>query len=370
MSSLRDVYTYSGTFDSELWFLYLYGVVPSRYEYEVKGGEMIDFSKFEFNDDIKQFFRGGPYKVREYSYTVTDLRDTDKEEIDFSKMDTNDSIGGSFCFTADEKVIFITGPKVQIFYDAEKEDLNYIKDIAKKIYDICPKEEPEEKKSTVGLIKVYNGDYYTDTCKIKEVEVNIEETYNDDFVSVDKDIREFLKSDNESGIILLYGTYGSGKTYYIRHLCAVEPKEYIIVPNSVATHLGDPELISFVTDHKGAVFILEDCEQILEDRADNSWNSAISTILNMSDGLTGDIANIKFICTFNAPVTKIDPALLRKGRCVAKYEFKELTEDKVKALNDKYELGLDEIKPMTVAEVFNAEKTDYTEEKKRKKIGF
>ena len=39
MSSLRDVYTYSGTFDSELWFLYLYGVVPSRYEYEVKGGD-------------------------------------------------------------------------------------------------------------------------------------------------------------------------------------------------------------------------------------------------------------------------------------------------------------------------------------------
>lgn len=368
MRNIRDVYTYSGTFDAELWYIYLYGTVPSRYEHEVKGDEGFDFGTFDVMS-LQKFFKE-PIQFRRYSYTLIDNREdaSDKDEFNIEDIVANESYGGSISVKGDHRVVFIKQGSVVIFYEPT-EDYEAIKELAKEIYDTVPQEEPEEQKSKVGLIKVYNGDYYTDACKIREVDINIEETYNDDFLPVYKDVREFLKSDR-SGIILFYGEAGSGKTTVIRHLCAVEPKEYIIVPNSVATHLGDPELISFVTDHKGAVFILEDCEQILEDRSENAWNSAISTILNMSDGLTGDIANIKFICTFNAPVTKIDPALLRKGRCVAKYEFKELCEDKVAALNDKYELDLPEIKPMTVAEIFNADKADYTEEKKRKKIGF
>lgn len=107
------------------------------------------------------------------------------------------------------------------------------------------------------------------------------------------------------------------------------------------------------------------------DRTDNPWNNAITTILNMADGLLSDIVNIKFICTFNAAVDKIDEALLRKGRCFAKYEFKELCEEKVERLNDKYNLEIKEIKSMTLAEVYNADKRDYSEEtKKPRKIGF
>lgn len=372
MGNIRDVYTYSGTFDAELWYIYLYGLIPSRYEYEVKGDERFDFNNFDYKE-LYKFFTEQP-KLRNYSYTLVDNNDKEDEDpseklfkLEDLRLD-NESYGGSIAIAGDYRVLFIAQNKIVVFYNPS-ENYQTIKDLAKAVYDMIPQEEPEEQKSKVGLIKVYNGDYYTDTCKIKEVDVNVEETYNDDFLPVYEDVREFLKTD-DSGVILFYGESGTGKTFMIRHLCNVEPKEYIIVPNSVAMHLGDPELISFVTDHKGAVFILEDCEQILEDRSDNAWNSAISTILNMSDGLTGDIANIKFICTFNAPVTKIDPALLRKGRCIAKYEFKELTEDKVEMLNEKYDLRLSEIKPMTVAEVFNADKTDYTEDKKPKRIGF
>ena len=123
-------------------------------------------------------------------------------------------------------------------------------------------------------------------------------------------------------------------------------------------------------DNSNSTFILEDCEQVLMDRGINMFNGAISNILNMSDGLLSDIMNIKFICTFNADIQTIDPALLRKGRCYAKYEFKELSEDKVRDLNDKYNLGITDIKPMTLAEIYNTDKTEYSERKKQKKIGF
>ena len=168
----------------------------------------------------------------------------------------------------------------------------------------------------------------------------------------------------------MYGTPGTGKTSYIRHLCTTVPKDYVVVPNSIASRLGDPDLVSFIMDNTNSVFILEDCEQLLEDRNENVFNSAITTILNMSDGLLSDVCNIKFICTFNAQISKIDPALLRKGRCIARYEFKELTEDKVHIINDKYNLNIDNIKPMTLAEIYNTDKTDYNVKKNNKRFGF
>ena len=103
----------------------------------------------------------------------------------------------------------------------------------------------------------------------------------------------------------------------------------------------------------------------------NTFGGAIANILNMSDGLLSDIFNIKFICTFNADINKVDPALLRKGRCYANYEFKELSEDKVRKLNEKYKLDLSEIKAMTLADIYNANTSDkYSENKTHKKIGF
>ena len=62
--------------------------------------------------------------------------------------------------------------------------------------------------------------------------------------------------------------------------------------------------------------------------------------------------------------------MLRKGRCYAKYEFEALSKDKVEFLNNKYKLGLSEIKPMTLAELYNSDQTSYEDNKVKKKIGF
>jgi hypothetical protein len=257
-----------------------------------------------------------------------------------------------------------------IVYYSPNDNVEEIKGFIAKLWNCFPKYEPEEKLARVGLIKYSQGEYYTSFSDIKKTHINIEENYNDDFLPVYKDMIDFLNQ-RESGLILAWGSPGTGKTSLIRHLCSTISKDYVIVPNSVASRLGDPDFISYITSCKDYVFILEDCEQLLVDREDNPWNNAITTILNMADGLLSDIVNIKFICTFNAAVDKIDKALLRKGRCFAKYEFKELCEEKVEKLNAKYNLGLKEIKPMTLAEVYNSEKTDYSEkENKPKKIGF
>lgn len=361
----RECYTYSGTFDTELWYVQLFGKIPNRHEFEVRHNDVdIDFNNLNL-EDIKKLFHP-PFIFRRYSYTMID-NDPDENEDEII-AELNENYGGSISFCADKKCVWIGASKIAIFYDSE-ESFDDIRELAKKIYDIAKKEEPEEKKSKVGFIKCYNGDYYTETYKLPETDLDVNVNYNEDFAPVHEDIVNFLKEDR-SGLILAYGESGTGKTRYLQYLMNCVPKEYIVVPTSIASQLDRPELMSFVTDHSDSVFILEDCEQLLEDREESSWNNAISTILNLSDGLMGTATRIKIICTFNAPVNRIDPALLRKGRCIAKYEFKELTAERVEKLNEKYNLGITDIKPMTIAEAFNWDKTDYSSRDDVKKIGF
>lgn len=272
-----------------------------------------------------------------------------------------DNPGYKRIFTVDYNSIYVVYPSYEKLENIEKE----IKDLWSKL----PKTKTKEPTvQTVGLVAYGDGEYYVIESKLNNQIINIEENYNDDFIPVNDDIIKFLDS-RESGLVMLYGIQGSGKTSYIRHLCCTKEADYIVIPTSLTQKLGDPDFMSFLIGHSDSVFILEDCEQILLDRNINMFNGAISNILNMSDGLLSDIMNIKFICTFNADIGSIDKALLRKGRCYAKYEFKELNADKVGYLNKKYNLGISEIKPMTLAEIYNSDKTSY-ETKTKKKIGF
>lgn len=353
----------NGSFEPEYWYVCLYDKIPNKYEYTVPDELEIDTAKINIDAVRNKFKTINSYRL--YNQTIVKSPSEakkSKEEFDFRFLDS-----GYLVINADHKVIRVITNAVTIWYD--KDPLEDIEKLAKEIFDCFEKCEEESEIDKISLIKVYQGDYYTSKNDINHTVVNLEENYNDDFMEVHESIKNFL-NERSSGLVMLHGHVGSGKTNYIRHLISTIPKEFIVVPNSVAMRLGDPDLIGFITDHTDSIFILEDCEQLLEDREDNPFNNAIATILNMADGLLSDVCNIKFICTFNADVEKIDPALLRKGRCVAKYEFKELSEEKVKFLNDKYNLGHEEIKPMTLAEVYNAAKPDYIEENKETKIGF
>lgn len=370
MKNLRDVYTSNGSIEPELLYINLYNNIPSKYSYSVDDDYEIEDTSIKFNV-IKDKFKNVDL-VRLFSSVVI------KNESEVSKSGLIES---SFelskllkikqqylIIAADKMVLQISCDSVTIMYPTNW-DVAKIASLAEEVFNSFPKKQEEDKSGKVSLIKMYSGDYYTSTEQVKPTTIDINENYNDDFLNVHKDIVDFL-NDRSSGLILLWGAPGTGKTSYIRNLISSVPKEYVIVPNSIAMRLGDPDLTSFITDHTDSVFILEDCEQLLEDRADNIFNNSINTILNMADGLLSDVVNIKFICTFNAPINKIDPALLRKGRCVAKYEFKELCEEKVKIINDKLNLGHSEIKAMTLADLYNPDKPDYSEKDTVCKIGF
>ena len=86
--------------------------------------------------------------------------------------------------------------------------------------------------------------------------------------------------------------------------------------------------------HDGIIKSIEDAENIVVDR-EKDGNSPVSALLNISDGLLADSLNVQIICSFNTDISKIDGALMRKGRLIAKYEFKELEIEKAQKLSNK-----------------------------------
>lgn len=202
----------------------------------------------------------------------------------------------------------------------------------------------------------------------KAPEVDLITHYNDDLIPAHQDIISRLNKEKDKGIILLHGAPGTGKTTYIRHLTSLVKKNLIYFPPDMAARISSPELIPFLMKHTNSVLIIEDAESIIEDRATGS-KSAVSNLLNLSDGLLSDCLNIQVLCTFNSDLARVDKALLRKGRLIAKYHFKPLSPDKAQKLSDSLGFKTNISEPITLAELYNQNQREY-DDKQGGPIGF
>ena len=203
--------------------------------------------------------------------------------------------------------------------------------------------------------------YYLDKGRIKcPQEFDVSKLYNDSFIKEDEKIKEFIKEDDKSGLIILHGDKGTGKSSYIKHLVNKFPeRKFVYVPSSFITLLGEPAFGSFLISLNNHVIVLEDCENAIKDRKTSSSASAVSLLLNMTDGILSDDLGIKFICTFNDDMKNIDSALLRKGRLISKYEFKALSIEKTQTLLNERGVTEKINKPLSLAEIFHFEDDSY-----------
>jgi hypothetical protein len=231
------------------------------------------------------------------------------------------------------------------------------------------KERKTKRKPEISLLINTHFGIDTKTLKILKPKLNIEDNYNDDFAEVHQTIVRRLSKKNDKGIVLLHGKSVSGKTFYIRYLISMINKDVIFLPPNMAGTITNPDLISILIDNPNSIFVIEDAENIVIDR-EKDGQSPVTALLNISDGLLSDCLNIQIICSFNTDLSKIDNALLRKGRLIANYEFKELNAEKAQILSRKLGFTGNINSPMTLTGIYNQTEKEFSQIKKRNTIGF
>lgn len=300
------------------------------------------------------------YKYINTHYKKEILQEVNNSEIYANNKDANKT----YCLLIlkNEVLVEIGTDYCEIYYNGK--ECQMVIELSK----VLPKcKAPRKKPLEINLITTSDHGLTLNSMNVKRTKLDLQLNYDDDFIEVDKLIRTRLNQKKDKGIVLLHGQPGTGKTTYIRYLVGKLKKKMLFVPPNIASQIGNPELIKLLINNPDSILIIEDAESIIMQRQGGE-TSSVSNLLNISDGLLSDFLNVQIICTFNSNVSSIDEALMRKGRLIAKYEFKKLPIEKAQALSDKKGFKRTVTEPMSIAEVMN--QNDKSHEKKVAKIGF
>ena len=142
---------------------------------------------------------------------------------------------------------------------------------------------------------------------------------------------EELDTDDPCGrLCVLTGPTGTGKTHLIKGMINSDAANFAFIPPQMVSSISGPSIVKAVKDFsqrsagRPLVFVLEDADECLVPRGSDNISS-ISSILNASEGILGQLMNIRIIATTNADIKKLDSAITRDGRLCARAEVGRLT---------------------------------------------
>jgi hypothetical protein len=321
--------------DGKSLYLHCFHALPNvNYVSNIDGEKAYKAFAEQFKEDIARIYR----------YRWRDNRD---KEFRFSN---------TFAVMKNNCIVEFDSGYCEVLHDGTVD--TFIDEVVKKLGHF--KERKKRKPLEINLIASHNGRLSLKTTEVKRTRLDLALYYEDDFKETDAVIRQRLNKKNDKGIVLLHGIPGSGKTTYLRYLIGRIRKRVLFLSPSLAGSLTSPDFIQLLMDNPNTVLVIEDAENVIMDRRQQS-GSSVSNLLNVSDGLLADCLNIQLICTFNSSLSLVDSALMRKGRLIAKYEFGKLSIGKAQRLSKHLGFDTDIDKPMTIAEITNPHEKDHLE---------
>ena len=252
---------------------------------------------------------------------------------------------------------------ISICFVSSEVDIETVEKLMNEILEF--KVEPK-RKSELHFLCVEEGNLVLKSLELKSPVLDIALNYGQKFKDLHDYVFDRLVGDENKnkGLVLLYGTPGTGKTFYIRHLISLlsDKKRVIYIPPDMVGELSSPKFLPFLMKYPESILIVEDGENVIKSRK-GGQNQAVSNLLNAADGLLSDALNVQIICTFNCKLTDVDDALLRKGRLIGKHEFKALNIADAQAVLDHLKIDFKATEEMTLADIYNCKEKTFVEDR-------
>jgi len=275
---------------------------------------------------------------------------------DFAKVDYNRSV--YLVEVQPYMLVVLSSSKMEIYYSANRFDRT---DLVK-VHGMIVKSGKEDSglESGLYLLSFEDSDYCIKKVDFEQVDQDIDKFYNVDFKKFNEKVKEFLQSDSRSGIVLLYGEAGTGKSLYLRYLVSNLQKRFILIPPKLYSHLSSINLYLYLRGLEGSVLILEDCSSMI---IGHIKNSPISEFLSFAEGLLGNYV-YKILCTITAKEHQINFSYLIKASEILKYSFEPLTLSRARDLIKELGIQKQIDKPIALRQIFK------NKDIKKRKLGF
>ncbi len=313
-------------------------------------------------------YDGGSWKQEMNSYTIkfydhpayilhaSNISLCNEDEYDFPANLTNYP-DHDFGYISLGKVTILNPP-----ISSGKRDKDFERLLSVYINDCQVEDKPEQ--PYIHIVEVANNNFQiirhpiNNNFEIRDLDIN----YGYGFEQFHNELMMRFKGETK-GLVLFHGLPGTGKTYYIRHLLremANANKVVIYMPPNMVDYLTEPSFLTFLsrtvknysTSNQFCVLLIEDAEPLLAQRESESRIQGVTNLLNMTDGLLNDMLKLQMICTFNVELSKLDAALLRPGRLIARKEFKPLSVLDANRLAQRLGIKKEIKKPTTLSQIY------------------
>jgi hypothetical protein len=216
------------------------------------------------------------------------------------------------------------------YYKDIKEDFDVVKEIVESLND-CLLDTKDEQIGNLYNMIISDGVLEMEPVFFSEDFTNIQLFYSKETFKKISKLKKKL-SKNESGIYILSGERGTGKTTLIKYLSDKIDKVFLHIPsNLVELTINNPDFINILRNYQSPVLVIDDCESIMVDIF-GKQNHTVSNILQIVDGLASSIRKVNIVCLFNETIDE-ESIILSSNNLRERVEFQLLSTDESNELS-------------------------------------